>query len=150
MSNKHYAKYYQANKDEINERSKAWARTEAGKKTRRKMAKVYKAKNPICIALRDAKYRAKKNQIPFNIKVEDITTPTHCPILGIELDYSGTKTGKLANYNAASLDRIIPELGYVKNNVIVISWRANKIKADSTIDELCKIADFYKQRIGSI
>jgi hypothetical protein len=35
-----------------------------------------------------------------------------------------------------SLDRIDSSLGYVKGNVWVISWRANHIKTDATLDEL--------------
>lgn len=46
--------------------------------------------------------------------------------------------------NSPTLDRIIPELGYVKNNIIVISFRANRIKCNATIDELKKITNFYE------
>lgn len=38
--------------------------------------------------------------------------------------------------DSPSLDRVIPELGYVPGNVIVISWRANNLKRDATIEEL--------------
>jgi hypothetical protein len=38
------------------------------------------------------------------------------------------------------VDRIVPELGYVKGNVIVVSCRANRIKSDATPDELERIA----------
>lgn len=86
---------------------------------------------------------AKKKKLPFNLVYTDIAIPSHCPVLGIELI---NRKGPRSDYSP-SLDRIIPALGYVKGNVMVISWRANRIKQDSTSDELRKIADFY-QRLG--
>ena len=41
------------------------------------------------------------------------------------------------------MDRRRPEEGYVKENVIVISNRANSIKLDASTDELKKIYEFY-------
>jgi len=55
-----------------------------------------------------------------------------CPILGIPLIPGiGAQSP-----NSPSLDRIIPSLGYVKGNIAVISYRANAMKNDATIDEL--------------
>lgn len=110
---------------------------------RKAIDKRDKVKHPIRFALTDAKYRAKKKGMPFDIKLSDIDKPTHCPIFGMELDYTGGKKTGMAKNNAASLDRIIPELGYVKGNVIVISWRANFIKTNASIEELNKLAQFY-------
>lgn len=45
--------------------------------------------------------------------------------------------------NSPTLDKIEPALGYVPGNIIVISGRANRLKADATIDELRAIASFY-------
>lgn len=85
--------------------------------------------------LRSAKARAKRKGLPFNITVEDIVIPTHCPLLGIPLA-SGRKTTP----NSPSLDRMIPRLGYVKGNVWVISHRANAIKHNATLEELEALA----------
>src|SRR5437868_12218740 len=41
-----------------------------------------------------AKHRAKRDGLPFNLSVETIEWPTHCPILGVELDYNKTKPGQ--------------------------------------------------------
>ena len=38
--------------------------------------------------------------------------------------------------NSYSLDKIIPELGYVKGNVWVISNKANMIKSNASLKEL--------------
>ena len=45
-----------------------------------------------------------------------------------------------------SVDRIRGELGYVRGNICVISWRANKLKADATAEELEAIAAYIRKR----
>lgn len=88
---------------------------------------------------------ARDKGLPFNLKLEDIVIPSHCPVLGIELEFGKSSTEKSWRDNSPSLDRIVPELGYVKENVIVVSYRANRIKNDATIEELQKVANFYYQ-----
>lgn len=87
------------------------------------------------------KSRANRIGLPFNITKEDLTVPTYCPILGLKLEDT---RGKRRTDNTWSVDRIIPELGYVKGNVVVVSWRANRLKNDATLEELEKIYKFYK------
>lgn len=41
--------------------------------------------------------------------------------------------------NSFSLDRIIPGKGYVVGNVRIISWRANQLKSNGTVEEFEKI-----------
>lgn len=77
---------------------------------------------------RGAKQRAAKRGLAFNITVADIVIPSHCPILDIELQCNDGKPGA----SSPSLDRVDPELGYVKNNVRVISFRANTLKNNMT------------------
>ena len=103
---------------------------------------------PIHLLLSNAKYRAKVNQIPFTLTEENINLPTHCPVFGIELSYGATGTsskGHGANPNSASIDRIHPHKGYTPENAIVISLKANRGKNDMTIEEIIKLAEFYKQ-----
>ena len=45
-----------------------------------------------------------------------------------------------------SLDRIIPELGYIKGNVVFISNWANIIKQDATEKELYAVADWLHRK----
>jgi hypothetical protein len=92
--------------------------------------------------LSSAKGRAKKFNLPFSFTIADFDIPQYCPILGLELEVGDGRPG----LNSPSLDRIIPNLGYVKGNVEVISYRANKIKSDATPEELQKIADYCSQR----
>lgn len=79
------------------------------------------------------KKRAKENGTPFELSIYDIPDiPKNCPIFGIKLQ-SNNRSGPLDT--SPSLDRIIPELGYVKNNVRIISNRANRLRADATLQE---------------
>lgn len=90
------------------------------------------------------KFRNKQkntNKHEFTIEFSDLTFPTHCPALGIELDYFANARAE----NSPSFDRLNPSKGYVKGNVTIISWRANRIKNDGTAEEHQKIADFMRQ-----
>lgn len=89
-------------------------------------------------AWHNAKRRAKEKNIPFTIHWSDIEIPTHCPILGIKLNEKEVKE------SCASIDRIIPSLGYTKENIRIISMRANRIKSDGTAEEHLKIAEYIK------
>ena len=85
--------------------------------------------------------RANRKNIPFEIEYSDIEWPTHCPVFGVELEYTSLDKAK---FNSASIDKIFPELGYVKGNVKIISHRANWLKQDSTIEQLEKIIQYMK------
>jgi hypothetical protein len=88
--------------------------------------------------LRQARYRAKKHGLPFNLRLEDIHIPVKCPLLGIPLiPKRGAGIGPWKW--SPSLDRVIPSGGYVVGNVQVISARANVLKRDSSLAELIAI-----------
>lgn len=89
-----------------------------------------------------AKQRAKKENLPFNIEVSDIVVPKFCPVLGIELKVSNERN----SWASPSLDKTIPELGYVKGNIEVISKRANLLKNNATVEEVEKLLDYMKQK----
>lgn len=91
------------------------------------------------------KSKCKKEGIPFDLDESDIVIPAVCPILGIPIKF-GRALGETRD-NSPSIDRIDPTAGYVKNNIIVVSFRANRIKNDSFPDEMIAIATFYKNLI---
>jgi hypothetical protein len=107
----------------------------------RQMEKVrqYRKSNIISVLVNEAKHRAKKAGVPFSLDKSLLVCPTHCPVLGLEL-LVGREYPK---DNHPSLDRVIPSLGYVDGNVIVVSQRANRIKNDATLQELETILSFY-------
>ena len=97
-------------------------------------------KNPEKMMLRSARHRAKKKGLDFNIELSDIVIPEYCPVLGLKLEAAGGSGG--AKRNSPSLDRIVPELGYIKGNVQVISNAANLLKGDSTPEEMLLFAEW--------
>jgi hypothetical protein len=70
-----------------------------------------------------------------------MTIPSKCPVLGIPLHRG---VGGFCD-NSPTLDRFIPELGYVKGNVEVISFRANRIKCDASMDEVTRVCDWMRK-----
>ncbi len=94
------------------------------------------------IIFKTKQYDAKRKNIHFSLKFEDIVFPTHCPVLGIELDYKKKKSFQM---NSPSFDRLDSNIGYIKSNVIIISYKANALKSNATLKELEKITSFYKK-----
>lgn len=97
-------------------------------------------KNPLSNMIRCAKSRAKQKGLEFDLSLGDINLPEKCPILDIPLKVSE----KTVSDFSPTIDRIDNSKGYVKDNVIVISFRANTIKNNSTIEELKKIIHYYE------
>lgn len=91
-----------------------------------------------------AKYRAKKRGLEFDITPDDVPDiPLHCPILGIELKYIFRGRGGWYD-DSPSLDRVDPNKGYVKGNLQIISNRANRLKVDASLDELRKVVAYLE------
>jgi len=86
--------------------------------------------------------KAKQDGYEWTLEFSDVQWSTHCPILGIELDYYAESRKE----ESPSFDRIDSNKGYEKGNVLIISWRANRIKNDGTPDEHRKIANFLDKR----
>ena len=81
-----------------------------------------------------ASRRARKKNIDFNLTPNDIPdVPDYCPIFNIKLE---KHNGVGPKDNSPSLDRIDSTKGYVIGNIRIISNRANRIKADSTFEEI--------------
>lgn len=79
-----------------------------------------------------ARQRAKNKGLEFDITHEDIHIPEMCPILNRPLE-------RFTPY-APSIDRIDSSRGYTKDNVWVISRRANLMKNDGTLEDLKEFA----------
>lgn len=89
---------------------------------------------------RRARERAKRDQRPFTLTVEDIIVPDICPVLLIPLvEHTGSSGGRS---NSPSLDRVDNNKGYTPDNVQVISHRANSMKLDASPEELILFADW--------
>lgn len=89
------------------------------------------------------KTSAKKRNISFELTLVDLNNlsfPITCPILGIPLKFN---RGNQED-NSYSIDRIDSTKGYTADNIIVISWKANRLKNNATDQELQQLAEFYK------
>ena len=144
--------YYEANKEKLKayreaNKEKLKAYREANKERMAAWKKAHKKANKEKYMLMSARKRAKKNNIPFNL-TEDYLKSIYpsdmiCPVLGFEMSVGLDENGRPDT--SPSLDRIIPEKGYVQGNVVVVSTRANVIKSNATPEEIRKVADFYEK-----
>lgn len=88
-----------------------------------------------------ARRRAARAGVPFDLSETDFDIPLYCPVLGVPIE----KAMGRAKPNSPSLDRMIPDLGYIKGNVRVISMRANSIKGDASLAELEAVVKYIKE-----
>jgi hypothetical protein len=126
--NKYAKKYRQSHKDELKERNKS---------EYDKFGKRF-----IYLMWSRAKKRAEEKSIDFDIEISDIIIPDICPVLGVQLSVS--KSGRGPGDMSPSLDRIDSKIGYIKGNIKVISFKANRIKSDAEIDDVEKVLIYMK------
>lgn len=133
-SRREYQKaWYERNKNtpEFKEKQKENNKKYATRK--KEVSAKWKENNPRLVIWSNAKYRAKRRGLEFNLEPEDIIIPETCPYLGVELTSHKLK-GHLDSH--MSLDRVDSSKGYVKGNVEVISYKANAMKQDATKEQL--------------
>lgn len=89
------------------------------------------------------KASAKSRNIPFNITIPElnnISFPISCPIFNIPLKFNRGE----AKDDSYSFDRIDSSKPYEIDNLIIVSWKANRLKNNATLQEMQQIAEFYK------
>lgn len=64
-----------------------------------------------------------------------------CPVFGFELEWNNAGFRE----TSPSIDRIDSSKGYTKDNIQIISWKANRLKAYATIEDLEAILAYMKQ-----
>jgi hypothetical protein len=103
----------------------------------------WKRLNPVdyycSMMLAQAKRRAAQNNREFDLTLEDIRSQfvATCPVLGLPLRWEyGHGQGK--DYSP-SLDRFDNARGYTKDNVYIISARANSLKSCMTKEEVAAV-----------
>jgi hypothetical protein len=96
--------------------------------------------------LEAARVRAKRNNIICDLTLKDLIDlfpkDKICPVLNIPLFWGNS--GKGNRNHSPSLDKINPKGAYSKDNVCIISWRANMIKSDATFKEIEAIYWYMK------
>lgn len=116
-------------------------RSEKNKKKNIKNVLHWREKNTIKYFLTTAKRRAKNLNIDFSLSEKDIIIPKFCPILDFELRINGGNS-------CPTIDRINNDKGYIPNNIVIISFRANSIKNDANFAEIEKIYNNFKTRFN--
>lgn len=97
--------------------------------------------NPVRHLFNRAKARAIKKGLEFTITQDDIIIPKTCPVFGVLLVPSNRTNNDPDN--SPSLDRVDSSKGYTKDNIMVISYRANTLKNNATPEEIKMLYNFY-------
>lgn len=123
--------------DYFNKRSNARTLKSSCKPCSAKATRRYRNANPANRLLHGIKSR----QPNTSLTVADLHVPDVCPVLGIPIikEYTGRTD------STPSVDRIDNTKGYEPGNVKVISWRANRLKNDATVEEILAIADYVRR-----
>lgn len=107
----------------------------------RQSHKNSEAANPLLRPLSAAKCRANRQGVPFDLTYDTCPEITdNCTKCGVR--YKGGE-GKLA-MTSRTLDKIIPEKGYVPNNVMWLCFRCNKQKSNLTLEDFRGWVEFLE------
>ena len=109
---------------------------------RKKQLKKDPVKYKLQAMVRRARARAIKKGVPCTLHWEELRdlAKERCPYFTeIILDWYNKEKG--ITHASPTLDRIVPEKGYVKGNVEIISSKANNTKSIGTSEDLYRVAD---------
>jgi len=138
--------WYRRNSEKARESTQKWRSENPEKIKAQKTLWMKKPANRMRHTLGQAKRRASEKGIEFSITLDDLLPlPNVCPVLGIKINYEGNNGQRGFVNDSPSIDRVNSSLGYIKGNVKVICWRANRIKSDATIEEMQALLDFMKR-----
>ena len=95
--------------------------------------------------LKGCRCRAAKRGIECSITLEDIVDlfpgDGKCPVFGIDLSLDNSVLGD----DSPSLDRLDNDKGYTKENCVVVSFKANRIKSTATTEDLELLLTWLKE-----
>jgi hypothetical protein len=123
-------------------------RTDAGFCERERIERRSERRSPETwarVVLRNIRYRAKKQGLRCTLVPADLVLPDRCPVLDIPLVVGGKRCD-----NSPSVDRVDNDKGYTKENVRVISVRANRIKHNATVAELKAVAAYAEKETSRL
>ena len=90
------------------------------------------------------KQNTKASGKEFTVSFSEIEIPFLCPILQTPLNYFAENHH---DDSYPTFDRKNNNLGYIPQNVHVVSWRANRLKNNGTAEEHRKIADWMDKNL---
>lgn len=132
--NKYQAKRREENKDNLKQYSKDYRKR-----------KFFDFDFRLQGLLNASKQRAKEKGLEHSLTKDDLKelfpVDGRCPVFGIILEWNGEGFRE----TSPSIDRIDPTKGYTKDNVQIISWKANRIKGYATVEDLEILLAYMKQ-----
>lgn len=135
MNRTEYSKqYYLTNREAILSKTSQYNRDNREKRSAYH-AKWRQEKGPEYRLWKQAKDRAKRQGLEFQIDISDVVIPEVCPILLTPFTLMAQKWSA----TSPSLDRVDTSKGYVKGNIAVISARANACKSNLTQEEIGRL-----------
>jgi len=95
--------------------------------------------------LNASKQRASLKNREHTITLDDIKdlypVDGKCPVFGFDLEFNSQGFRE----TSPSIDRIDSTKGYTRDNIQIISWKANRLKAYATVEDLELLVAFLKQ-----
>jgi len=107
----------------------------------------YYRANPKKYLLMLAKKRCKNTGIKFDLCESDFEIPEYCPVFLSKLEPVFSTFNE--RNNVPTLDRVDNNKGYVRGNVKVLSFRANKNKSDMRIEDIERLYNYIKERVNN-
>lgn len=94
-------------------------------------------------AANNAKDRARRTGTPYELSKKEVRKALDhcrrkCAYCGKALDFQCSLDNR---WDAPSLDKVVPRLGYVPSNIVVCCYRCNAVKNDASPQELRALAD---------
>lgn len=141
-------KFRENNPDYAREKSKKYKEDNAERLkeySRSYHKKIAERGDSFHLQVKNIRLKCRKKGIPFDIDADYIQQlydeNPNCPVTGERMELQG----KVGQGNNATIDRFIPELGYVRGNVNIISHRANMAKGKNTDPEFFRrLADWIE------
>jgi hypothetical protein len=100
------------------------------------------ADGTVTVLLNYARDRARRNKLPFDLDRQFVREKLEggvCELSGLRIERAAPGKRRTHPY-APSLDRIKPELGYIKSNVRLICFAVNRARSDWGDEVLLTIA----------
>ena len=86
------------------------------------------------------------NNIEFSLPFEEDMYPDVCPVFGTRLIYGDPSVSR---HNRPSFDKVVPAKGYTRENVCIISFKANFLKNNASLDDIKRILSYIKKSLRS-
>jgi len=145
----HSKKHYEKNRERLLEYRKQYYAEHGEEVNARRLEKIRNIKKHSDLTysflnkrILGCQARGKKIEKNCSLTTEEllelIPKDLKCPVFGTKFSF-----GKGLNQFSMSIDRIDNNKGYHKDNVVVVSFKANAMKSSATLKELYQVADFY-------